>query len=248
MRPPLTLNAWLRYDIISGILERLPDVTSILEVGTGQGAMGARLAEEHDYLGVEPDRISFEAASDRIEERTSGEVRHGDVSVVEEDEIFDLVCAFEVLEHIEDDEAALRSWRNHVRPGGWLMLSVPAYEDRFGAADVHVGHFRRYDPPQIVSLLERAGFREVSALSYGFPLGYVLEWARNLIAERRTGRPDTRSGTPISGRFLQPSEMLGWWTAAATYPFRLIQGAFLTSQRGPGLVVLASRPQDETRT
>lgn len=245
MKPPLTLNAWLRYDVVDGILCRLQDVDSILEVGTGQGAVGSRLAEHCRYLGVEPDRVSFEVARDRIEGDSSGEVRCGDIRAVLEEEIFDLVCAFEVLEHIEDDESALRAWRRHLRPGGWVLLSVPAYEHRFAAADVHVGHLRRYNPAQIETLLARCGFEHVSTFAYGFPLGYALEWIRNFVARRRSEQPTVQSGTSISGRFLQPSELLGWWTAVATYPFRLIQGAFLGTGHGPGLVILGRRRKRE---
>jgi len=46
--------------------------------------------------------------------------------------IYDMVCAFEVLEHLKRDEAALRDWITLVRPGGHLVLSVPAGPERFG--------------------------------------------------------------------------------------------------------------------
>ena len=55
------------------------------------------------------------------------------------------MCAFEVLEHIDDDALALKQWREYLRPSGWLLLSVPAHQDQYGAADELVGHYRRYD-------------------------------------------------------------------------------------------------------
>src|SRR3546814_2416743 len=56
---------------------------------------------------------------------------------------FPLVMAFEVLEHIEDDHAALRQWLGWLKPGGILLMSVPAHPSQWNAADVWAGHFRR---------------------------------------------------------------------------------------------------------
>ena len=71
---PLTPNAWLRYELIRRMLP--PGVKDVLEVGCGQGALGARLAQRYRYLGVEPDRTSWRVASERIRATGSGEVRN----------------------------------------------------------------------------------------------------------------------------------------------------------------------------
>jgi protein-L-isoaspartate O-methyltransferase len=112
---------------------------------------------------------------------------------------FDLVCAFEVLEHIEDDAAAL------------------------------------------AALLAAGGGTGIVLRQYGWPLGYLLEAARNVIAQRRLAAAGTRSAaerTAASGRLLQPA---GRARAAAiqygTAPFRVPQRAF--PDTGPGLVALA---------
>lgn len=102
-QPALPLNAWLRWDLVRRMLPS--QARSVLEVGCGQGAVGARLAANHDYLGVEPDGTSFATASARIGPL---KVRNGMVEdVVEPGRTFDLVCAFEVLEHLEDDASAV---------------------------------------------------------------------------------------------------------------------------------------------
>ena len=56
--PPFTLNAWLRYDLIERTLAGLDGIESILEIGAGRGALGARLAMRYRYVGVEPDELS----------------------------------------------------------------------------------------------------------------------------------------------------------------------------------------------
>src|SRR5215471_13370783 len=94
---PLTPNAWLRYDLVERMLPA--DITDVLEIGCGQGSVGARLAQRYRYLGLEPDRASWELAQQRLRAVGRGEVRN----ITPDDldtERFDLVCAFEVLEHM----------------------------------------------------------------------------------------------------------------------------------------------------
>lgn len=178
----------LRWDIVQRLLPGSAG-TTVLEVGCGQGAVAARLAERYDYLGVELDPASARTAADRLRAGGRGEVRHGDLSVVTPDQTFDLVVAFEVIEHIEDDVAALAEWVQRVTPGGRLIISTPAYQRRYGTMDELVGHFRRYEPAALEQLLRDAGLEEVTVSHYGVPLIYVIEPIRNVIARRRLGRP-----------------------------------------------------------
>jgi SAM-dependent methyltransferase len=239
MEAPLTPNAWLRYEVVRRMLPA--GITDVLEVGCGQGSLGVRLAQRYRYLGLEPDERSFAVARERISAAGRGAVRNVTVQDLGDDR-FDMVCAFEVLEHIEDDAAALKEWADRLRPRGWLMLSVPAHQHRFGPADELVGHFRRYDPAGMEALLSGCGFTEIQIRQYGVPLGYVLEAGRNLIGRRRLAAAAASSTvaerTAGSGRLLQPS---GRARATATRwgsaPFRHLQLAF--PDTGNGLVVLA---------
>jgi SAM-dependent methyltransferase len=238
---PLAPNAWLRYDVVQRMLPA--DVTEVLEVGCGRGAFGARLAERYRYLGVEPDAESCTVAAARIAMIGAGDVRNVSSAALS-GHSFDLVCAFEVLEHIEDDAAAVADWTALLRPGGWLLLSVPAHQHRFGPWDELVGHFRRYDPAGITRLLTDAGCTDVSVRLYGFPLGYLLEPMRNLVGRRRlaaSGSDSIAERTAGSGRQLQPtSGVLGAAIRWVTLPFRLLQRVF--PRWGTGLVVRARRP------
>ncbi len=238
---PLMLNSWLRYDVIERLLPA--GVTDVLEVGCGQGAVAVRLAHRYRYLGLEPDATSYAVARDRIAAEGRGEVRPIAVESLPPAD-FDLVCAFEVLEHIEDDVAAVRDWVARLRPGGWLLLSVPAHQHRYGPFDQLVGHHRRYDPAGITALLHGAGLTEVRVRQYGMPLGYLLEAGRNAIGRRRLGTvagQSTVERTAGSGRLLQgKAPWLGTATRLGTWPFRQAQRAFPGT--GTGLVVRARRP------
>ena len=136
--------ASLRWGLVSRRLREIrPD--TVLEVGCGQGSAGARLASSAAYLGVEPDEQSFTVARGRVEP-LGGEVRR-------------------------DDAAALAAWLDYLRPGGYLMLSVPAWPERYGPMDAMVGHCRRYSPQELQRRLTDAGLVEPRVTLYGWPLG-----------------------------------------------------------------------------
>jgi SAM-dependent methyltransferase len=238
---PLAPNAWLRYDVVQRMLPAA--VRDVLEIGCGRGSFAARLAVRYEYLGIEPDHDSFEVARMRL-----SAVGRGQVQSIESSELagqhFDLVCAFEVLEHIEDDAGAVDQWVGLLHPGGWLLLSVPAGPSRFGPWDEMVGHYRRYDAAGITGLLTAHGLTDVRACLYGFPLAYGLESARNVIGRRQLTTVRSTSlteRTAGSGRQFQPSSgVAGTASRWLTGPFRTVQRAF--PARGTGIVVIGRLP------
>jgi polysaccharide pyruvyl transferase WcaK-like protein len=237
--PPLTPMAWMRWDAVKRALAEA-DPARILEVGAGQGAIGWRLARRAVYVGVEPDDVSFTVARRRLAGLANATILHGGVESVPADLKFDLVCAFEVLEHIEDDAGALVSWRQRLAKGGFVLISVPGHRHRFGPADDAVGHYRRYDRRDLEALLRTAGFETVWFRGYGAGLGHLLEVVRNRLLQSR--RLDDREGaTARSGRLYQPPALLGRAVALAVAPFRVIQVPWSRGGRGVGYVVLAAR-------
>jgi SAM-dependent methyltransferase len=237
--PPLTLNAWLRYDLIEHFLSSQPEVRSILEIGAGEGALGARLARKYDYVGLEPDDHSYTTASRRLAAAGAGSVVNSPSDSYRPDRKFDVVAAFEVLEHIEDDIAALRSWRRFVRPDGWILLSVPAWRSQWGASDERVGHLRRYDPADLELALRTSGFGSIEIALCGFPLGYVLKSVWDLLAHRQGAHGSLAERTGTSGRWLQPPERAGFVTHLVAAPFRQIQRPFAQTRLGTNIVCLA---------
>ena len=203
----------------------------------GAGAAGSRLATmTGSYVGFEPDPTARALARTRLPARAEVVDDPAEIGARH----FDLVCAFEVLEHIEDDRAALDQWVGWTADGGHLLISVPAFASRMGAMDHRVGHHRRYDPDPLRALLESAGLVDVDLRLVGFPLGYLLEAGRNAIARLRPGSGASMAErTAASGRTLQPPDVPRL-TQLATAPFRAVQRRF--PQRGTGIVALARRP------
>lgn len=240
--PPLAPRAALRWDLVRRMLDRTSGST-VLEIGCGQGGFGARLADRgSDYLAVEPDSRSADRARERIAP-FGGVVLTGDASVIEHGRTFDLVCAFEVLEHIEEDRAVLRSWAQFVASGGAIMLSVPAFQERFGPMDTRAGHFRRYSPAEIRDRFAEIGFDDVEVGVYAWPLGYALEAVRNRIDAKmlaKNAHLTIEELTAASGRTAQPNRrLLGKMIALGVSPFILLQR--LNPRRGTGLVAIARR-------
>lgn len=239
---PLTAMAHLRAPLVQRVLLLLQP-KSILEIGIGQGAFSTRLAQWGQYVGVEPDPASGAVAAERLSHFRDAEFRSGGLEQIRPYETFDLVCAFEVLEHIEDDIEALRSWVGHVNESGSLIMSFPAHQKRFGAADIAVGHHRRYDRKDIALLLDNAELEEVSVYPYGAIGGHMLEFGRNALLRQRTGKvASMSSATSASGRLFQPNTpLVGKLISVIASPMKLLQRPFLHTSVGVGWVVVARR-------
>ena len=236
--PPLTISGWLRYEIVRRRL-RLLGTRSILEIGPGVGGVAVRLARDYDYVGVEIDPESAGIVRQRLARAGRGRVVTGRPAEVEG--VFDLVCAFEVLEHIEDHLGALRDWRDRIRTGGWLALSVPAGQARWGDHDVRAGHFRRYERESMLTLLGEAGYDRPEVISYGFPLLTSLQPAWDALSARAAKAPTLQERTEASGRFRQPPAWSGYVTQVVSLPFAFLQRPFASTRLGTGFVAFARR-------
>jgi SAM-dependent methyltransferase len=243
MTAPLSPNARLRYHVLQSLLAPIQEGISLLEIGCGQGGLATILAQRYEYLGYEPDAESFQIAQERLEKLGRGRVQNERLPT-NPDRFYDVVAAFEVLEHMEDDASTLDAWTKWIRPRGYLLLSVPAHPNRFGPGDEYGGHYRRYTRDGLTSLLATLGLTDIRIRSYGFPLGFALESARNLILARRLKQApmSPAARTAGSGRILQLSHRLAPLIWALTLPFTYIQRPFAGGDLGIGYVIRARRP------
>lgn len=103
------------------------------------------------------------------------------------------VVSLDLLEHVEDDEAALRECRRVLRNGGWLVLSVPAFAWLWGDHDTRFGHRRRYTVPALKEKLRRAGFKPVKItyvqILFVVPL-WILRALKRLLPKSRRSESD----------------------------------------------------------
>lgn len=165
------------------IVDALDDALGdhLLEVGAGFGAIAAEIASRRAarrVTAIEPADNVIETLRERAADHENLhviQVTSGDLTIAPEDELFDSVIYVNVLEHIADDVAELRTAASLMQPGGRLGLFVPAMPSLYGSLDYKSGHFRRYTPDQLRSVLAQAGYVDVD-VRYFDALGIVPYW------------------------------------------------------------------------
>jgi SAM-dependent methyltransferase len=237
----------LRLWVVKRLIRKLRPGTFV-EIGAASGHAAQWMSEQCGMRGTAVE-IS-PSALEMMRERLDGNER---VSIFGRDSCHlpcgtqaDLILSMEVLEHIEDDDAALQGWFNLIRPGGHLLLSVPAHQSKFSAEDEMVGHFRRYDKEPLRAQLMSIGFEEPRVLSYGFPLGLLLKVLRTRVAsgvlktDQRTRQERTEASGVERMRWLSLRWLLN---DVCMLPFNLMQLPFLSLDWSDGYIALARKPR-----
>jgi SAM-dependent methyltransferase len=121
---------------------------------------------------------------------------------------FDLVCALDILEHVADDEGALRELARVAATGATVLLSVPLHPHAWTAFDEFVGHCRRYEPDRIMALLAQHGFTIEQSAVYGMQpkSSRLLELGQWFLVHRRQRAMwwYNRVFMPLGVRFQKP--------------------------------------------
>ena len=152
-------------------------VGEVLDVGAGSGFFSRVLL----------DRTACPAAlcvDPNYDAETSEDHNGKQIRFVREMELFggNLVLMMDVLEHVPDDTALLRSYAARVQPGTRFLITVPAHKWMWSGHDVFLEHYRRYTLREVEALLSRAGLTRV-ATSYYF--GFTLPLAAGVRLGRR---------------------------------------------------------------
>lgn len=177
----------------------MPRGVRTLDAGCGTGYMTRRLASlGNETVGLEHDATLADFARSTLANEAWQVPVHqmplGDGSVRQLGEFGAMIC-LDVLEHIEDDRAALRDLAAVLRPEGVLLISVPAMPALYGKRDEHIGHFRRYSPAMLRALIADAGLRLDAPVRYWNALGVPPYWWYEKILQR-----------PINDELRKPSD------------------------------------------
>lgn len=149
-----------RRRVLKAVIRELhskPDI-KILELGAGTGGNYELLAKYGAVTAIEMNdtaRAIFQSRFERADVRSG--MLPDNLPLGPEDE-FDLVCMFDVLEHIEDDLATLKVVKSKIKRDGVLLITVPAYQALFGPHDEAHHHKRRYEYIELKERLNQAGF------------------------------------------------------------------------------------------
>ncbi len=169
----------------------------ILEVGMGIGIFTEKLLSRGKVCGVDIAPEFVEVARRRLGERRGFSSLVADMGgAVLPDSLrahaFDTIVCMNVLEHIEDDRGTLSRFRGLLRPGGKLVLVVPAYRWLYNPLDAHDGHFRRYERAELNERLRTAGFDLIHESR--FNLFGIVGWFLNGTILRRQDLPSEQMG------------------------------------------------------
>ncbi len=131
--------------------------TDILEIGCGNGGNLKLLSDYGRIFAIELDA----AARERAERRGIAQVEKGYLPdrLPFDNKMFDIIAAFDVIEHIDDDLKSIQAIHARLNPQGLVLLTVPAYNQLWSRHDELSHHKRRYHVVQITSIIERAGFK-----------------------------------------------------------------------------------------
>lgn len=160
---------------------------------------------------------------------------------------FDYLLSFEVLEHIENDLDALKAWSNYLKPGGTLLMSVPAHKRKYGKSDAIVGHVRRYERIEMRDLLANCGYINIKIINYGFPISEITRPVSNLIIrDKKIDHAATMVDRSTQSSFRQQDhikKIIDFCGEKWIVPFCRMQRFFYKLDWADGLLVTATKPK-----
>ncbi|HEX3426127.1 MAG TPA: class I SAM-dependent methyltransferase [Acidimicrobiales bacterium] len=219
-----------RRAVIASVLTDLPP-GRVLDAGCGSGGNLSLYAALGPVFGVDT------VADPLVRARRRGYQGVGVASLPclpFADGAFDLVAATDVVEHVADGVGALRELLRVTRPGGRLLITVPAYRWLWSDSDVQLGHHRRYTRPELVEQCRAAGAQVIRATYFNTTLLApiaAVRWART-----RSGKPmaatELEQTGPVANRLLR---------LPMVAEARLI-GAGISLPAGVSIVCLAAKP------
>lgn len=176
--------------IVTSLLQKAGVRGKVLDAGCGTGSNLPALEAFGEAVGIDKDPVAIEFARKRFH----GKVVTGALTALPfSDNEFDGIITTDVMEHVPDDRAALRELARVLKPGGTLLLTVPAHPSMWTGHDVALGHVRRYTETGFRDLLAAAPELEAETVSYmncaAFPLAAAQRWLRS--------RREKKSGSPV---------------------------------------------------
>jgi len=184
-----------RRDILADYLGRygaVPKGAKILEIGCGTGHNLPMLGAFGDVDAIEIDPAAREIASARLG-KPVGASPLPDLTGVAPGS-YDLVAVLDVVEHIDDDVGALKAMARVLKPGGKILITVPAHQWMWSAHDVVNHHKRRYSKGTLLAALEKAGLKWRKLRWFNsllFPVAVAARFAGKLM-----GKDDSDDSPP----------------------------------------------------
>jgi SAM-dependent methyltransferase len=172
-------NFWFRARnrlIVWALRRFFPEARSLLEIGCGTGFVLAGIAESFPRLRLSGSEASTDGLAYAAARVPGAAFIQMDAHRIPFRQEFDVVAAFDVIEHIEDDRAVLAELAAAAVPGGGLLITVPQHPGLWSEFDARAGHVRRYRAAELRARAVEAGFeiaRMTSFVTLLLPLMYL---------------------------------------------------------------------------
>ncbi|MFA6062411.1 MAG: class I SAM-dependent methyltransferase [Gallionella sp.] len=177
-----------RNAILEDCMRRFfPRADNILEIGCGTGFVLENTRKNYPAASMSGSDIFTEGLYYAKQRVPTASLFQMDACHIPYRDEFDLICSFDVLEHIEDDQAALVQMYQASQSGGGLVLTVPQHRWLWSSTDDYAHHKRRYTREELVERVKRAGFKVEYATSFVSLLLPVMMASRLL---QKTGDAD----------------------------------------------------------
>jgi SAM-dependent methyltransferase len=199
--------------ILAGLIGALdlPKPAKVLEVGCGPGGNLPMLGAFGEVVGLEPDEDSRAFAAENTGLRVEGGLLPDGLPF--DPESFDLVCAFDVIEHVDEDQASVAALARLLKPGGYLATTVPAQPWMWSRHDELHHHKRRYTMAPYRALFEAAGVEIVKASYFNtllFPPIAAIR-ALKMLTKSTAADDDAMPSAPVNGLLAAVfGSELGW--------------------------------------
>ena len=149
-------------------------MSRLIDVGAGNGLFLKFFKNrEFEVTGIELE-AELVAKMKRDPQLKGVAISQGDITKLTGKEQYDVAIASDVIEHIKDDKKALENLWTFLKPGGLLVITVPAHSHLYGKRDVAWGHFRRYDKKKLELKVKSLKFAEIRTLTFWNIVGYFV--------------------------------------------------------------------------
>ena len=200
------------------IRERFVNARNMLEIGCGNGIVLAEIRQNFPQIKLYGGDAFFHGLSYAAKRVPDVELCQMDATNIPFREEFDIVGAFDVLEHVDDDEQALRQMFSACKPGGGMVVTVPQHPFLWSRTDEYAHHKRRYTRKELVRKVAAAGFeveRVTSFVSLLLPLMMLSRFMQRKHAQ-------TENSIDEGFRISKPvNKLLGWVLGLERWAIRL---------------------------
>lgn len=229
------------------ISQDFPRKYFFLDIGTGNGVFLNYLIDlgfKGEAIDISQEAIDF--AKKQVKNDNAIKIKLQDLFKYKPAKKYDLVFCFEVLEHIENDQEAIKKIFTFLAPGGSFVCSIPAHRKEWSKIDELKGHFRRYERNELNNKLTSAGFKVKNIYSYGFPILWILRRisSSGRLLRSRSKHQDMNQKTKESSieeeynpklQFIVRSKLI-------MYPLFWIMNIFIKTDLGLGYIAVCKKP------